>query len=358
MTTPNLSRRDLLQAAAAASASSAASLVSVEAECASKRWAAKPPKDFVRLAIPGKVVRVTRSGSLTDNGAFPKPDAPPAMLEAAMKALTGRASLREAFASIVHPEDTVAIKVNGIAGRKSMKMATNVELIAAVARAVLDVGVPAEKVTVFEQYKEFLLATRCVTDLETLAPSPLMPQGLRYTCHLNKDAMMEEFVVGTSATRYVTAFTSASVVINVTQMKDHSICGFTGAMKNITHGCNVNPHQFHAHTASPQIAHLYSQDVVKSRVALHITDAFQVIYDEGPIDVNPQRRVPHESVYASTDPVALDVIGWEVIEKLRRENGLPTLADAGREPGYVKVAGLLGLGVAERESISLLELRA
>ncbi|MBM4357323.1 MAG: DUF362 domain-containing protein [Deltaproteobacteria bacterium] len=357
MSAPNLTRRDLLGAAAAA-AGTAVHLAPSEAESASRRWAAKPPKGFARLSIPGKVVKVHRPGSLTENGAFPKPEAPPAMLEAALKALTGKPTLREAFATFVHPDDVVAIKVNGISGRKSMKMATNVELVAAVARGVLEVGVPADKITVFEQYKEFLLATRCVTDLETLAPSPVMPPGLRYTCHLNKEAEMEEFVVGTSVTRYVTAFTSASVVINVTQMKDHSICGFTGAMKNITHGCNVNPHQFHAHTASPQIAHLYAQDVVKSRVALHVTDAFQVIYDEGPIDVNPLRRVPHECVYASTDPVALDVIGCEVIERLRKENGLPTLADAGRDPAYLRVAGELGLGVAERASISLRELRA
>jgi uncharacterized protein (DUF362 family) len=357
MSASNLSRRELLGVAAAAAAGTAAVATSTEAESASRRWAAKPPKGFTRLAIPGKVVRVHRPGSLAENGAYPKPDAPPAMLEAAMVALTGKPTLREAFASVVHPDDVVAIKVNGISGRKTMKMATNVELVAAVARALLDVGVPAEKITVFEQYKEFLLATRCVTDLE-LTPAPQMPPGLRYTCHLNKEAEMEEFVVGTSATRYVTAFTSASVVINVTQMKDHSICGFTGAMKNITHGCNVNPHQFHAHTASPQIAHLYAQDVIKSRVALHLTDAFQVIYDEGPIDVNPLRRVPHESVYASTDPVALDVIGCEVIERLRKENGLPTLADAGRDPAYLRVAGELGLGVADRASISLRELRA
>ena len=111
------------------------------------------------------------------------------------------------------------------------------------------------------------------------------------------------------------------------------------------------------HTASPQIAHLFSQEVVRTRVALHLIDAFQVIYDEGPIDMNPRRRVPHDSVYASTDPVALDVVGWELIEQLRKENGLPTLAQAGREPTYIRVAGDLGLGVFDRAAISLREIR-
>jgi uncharacterized Fe-S center protein len=145
------------------------------------------------------------------------------------------------------------------------------------------------------------------------------------------------------------------VVINVGQVKDHGICGYTGAMKNITHGANINPQQFHAHNASPQIAHLYAQEVIKSRVALHIGDAFQVIYDEGPIDKNPRRRVLHEAIYVATDPVALDVIGWKVVERLRADNGLPTLKAAGREPTYLRIAGELGLGVYDDKRIRLRE---
>jgi uncharacterized protein (DUF362 family) len=111
-------------------------------------------------------------------------------------------------------------------------------------------------------------------------------------------------------------FTEATAVINVSQIKDHSICGYTGCLKNITHGAIINPHDFHEHNASPQIAELYAQDVVKSRVRLHITDGFKLIYDEGPLDTNKKRRVPHEAVYATTDPVAMDVIGWGVVEQL------------------------------------------
>ena len=127
-------------------------------------------------------------------------------------------------------------------------------------------------------------------------------------------------------------------------------------MKNITHGANINPQKFHAHGASPQIAHMYAQEVIKSRVVLHITDAFQVIYDGGPIDVNARRRVPFESIYASTDPVALDVVGWKVVDKLRTSNGLPSLKKVGREPTYIKVASQLGLGVFDSTQIDLREL--
>lgn len=319
--------------------------------------AARPPAGFLRLSLPGKVTCARRPGSLTANGAYPKADAARAMLEAALTELTGTRTLVAALGTLVSPSERIAIKPNGIAGRQSMKMAANVEVVAALAHGLVELGVPPQNITIFEQFRDFLFATRCITDKASLAPAPELPAGVRLAVHLNKDATMEAVLVGGVPTKYVTPFTDATAVINVTQIKDHSICGYTGALKNITHGCNTNPHDFHAHTASPQIAHLYAQDVVKSRVVLHIADAYQVIYDEGPIDVNPKRRVPHEALYASTDPVALDVVGWEIVERLRKENGLPTLSAARREPAYLRIAGELGLGIFERSGIALRELR-
>lgn len=345
MKTPKLTRRDLIATSAAVAGAT------LLPSPAAANWAAKPPAGFSRLSIPGKVVKVTKGDAFESGTVYPKADLARIMLERAMTELTGKNDLAAAFKLFVHPSDKVAIKPNGIAGRKSMKMATNKELVVAIVNGLVAAGVAPENVTIYEQYRDFLFATRCITDKHTLALAPEFPKGVKAAVHLNKDATMDAITVAGIPTKYVTPFTDATVVINVSQVKDHGICGFTGTLKNITHGSNINPHDFHAHNASPQIAHLYAQDVIKSRVALHITDAFQVIYDEGPIDVNPRRRVPFESIYASTDPVATDVIGWKVIERLRKDNGLPTLADAGREPTYLKVAGELGLGIYDDKRI-------
>jgi uncharacterized protein (DUF362 family) len=237
-----------------------------------------------------------------------------------------------------------------------MKMAANKELVLEVVKAVIDVGVPADRITIFEQYRGFLLATRCIINKATLELDPDFPKGVKAAVHLNKDASMDSINVGGIPTKYVTPFTEATAVINVTQLKDHSICGYTGAMKNITHGCNINPHHFHEHGASPQIANLYAQEVVKSRVVLHIKDAYQVIYQGGPIDKNPRYRVPHEAVYVSTDPVALDVMGWQVVEKIRKQEGLPTLEKARRKPAYLRTAGDLGLGIYDQNQIDMREI--
>jgi uncharacterized protein (DUF362 family) len=314
---------------------------------------ASPPPGFVPLTIPGKIVKVTKANTMQPNGLWPTEEAAQLMLERAMAELTGKTDLGQAFARFVHKADKVAIKPNGIAGQKGATMAANKELVLAVVRGVIAAGVPAENITVFEQYPSFLAGTR-VADRNGKMDKDF-PAGIRAFIHKNEDATMPSITVAGIPTKFVTPFTEATAVINVTLIKDHSICGYTGCLKNITHGAQISPHSFHQHTASPQIAHLYAQDLVKSRVRLHVTDGYKVIYDEGPLDKNKKRRVLHESVYVTTDPVAMDVIGWGVVEQFRKENGLPSLKDAKREPLYIRNAAEMGLGVFDKNRIAMRE---
>jgi uncharacterized protein (DUF362 family) len=310
--------------------------------------AASPPAGFVPMAAPGKIIKVSKSDVLMPNGLFPKEDAAKLLLERAMTELTGETDLGKAFARFVHKDDKVAIKMNGIAGQTGGTMATNKELVLPIVAGVIAAGVPASNIVVYEQYTSFFNGTR--------VSQKNLPEGVSMAVHGNKDATMPEIRVLGIATKFVRPLTEATAVINVALIKDHSICGYTGCLKNMTHGSTINPHDFHQHNASPQIAALYAQDVIKSRVRLHITDGFKLIYDGGPLDKKPERRVAHESVYASTDPVAMDTIGWGVVEKWRKDKGLPSLAKAGREPTYIRVAGELGLGIATPDQIRMREI--
>jgi uncharacterized protein (DUF362 family) len=143
----------------------------------------------------------------------------------------------------------------------------------------------------------------------------------------------------------------ASCVINMGLVKDHSLCGYTGAMKNITFGSINNPEAHHAHFCNPQIAMLYAHPVVSSRARLHIADAFRLMYDKGPLRKDPNTIVPHGAVYVSTDPVALDTIGAGAVDEARSKRGLPTLAKSGRAPKYIETAAELGLGICDINQI-------
>lgn len=343
-------RRAFLGGAAAG----ALSLTAFGAGAADEDRLAGEPR-FLPLSMPGRIAKVTKANSLQPNGLWPKEECARLMLERAMTELTGKADLGAAFGLFVRKEDRVAIKVNGIAGRLGATMATNKELVAEVVRGVTLAGVPPQGIVVYEQFPSFLAGTRVVDRKGALDPA--FPEGVRATFHDNSDATMDVIRVCGVPTRYVRALTEATAVVNVAMIKDHSICGYTGCLKNVTHGSIINPGAFHDHLASPQIAELYAQSWVKSRVVLHVVDAFKVIYEGGPLDRNPERRVPMETVYATTDPVAMDVVGWGEVEKLRRDKGLPTLKAAGREPSYLRIAAELGLGVFDLDRINVREVR-
>lgn len=314
---------------------------------------AKPPAGFKPLNVPGKITKVTAKGDFASfmqpNQLWPQPEVARRVLEKAMMEFTGAPNMTEAMKRFIHKDDVVAVKVNGIAGQKgTYTMATNFEVILPVVEAVLAVGVPADKITVYEQYPDFLAGTR------VNVRNWKLPEGVKAATHNNANHPMPDLRVYQGVkTRYCRFFTEATAVIDVTMIKDHSICGYTGTLKNITHGNINNPHEHHANNASPQIAMLYNHPIVTSRVRLHITDAFKVMYDKGPLDKDPKTRVPHGAIYVATDPVAMDTMGVKVVDDERKARGLKSLKDSGRDPRFVRVAGELGLGVHDLNQIRM-----
>jgi hypothetical protein len=107
--------------------------------------------------------------------------------------------------------------------------------------------------------------------------------------------------------------------------------------------------------------------VIRDKTVLNICDAIQGLYHGGP-NMNEKRRQfiwEHKRMYFATDPVAMDKIGWEELDKKRVASGMKPLAEAPmdefsrfvrRQPEHVDIAGALGLGVADRAKIDLLEI--
>ncbi len=340
----DVTRRDFLGVAAAGTALLLNEKVASADGVVPTQLGAKPPQGFSPMSSPGHVVRVKKAGSLMPNQIYPKPDDAKVMLERVMTELTGKSSLVESIKQFVHPQDKVCVKVNGIA---LANMATNKEFVLPLIDAMIASGVPAANITVLEQHPSFLMGTRITAQN--------VPAGVKVAVHNNSDATMEyRMIPGTGVqTKFVRVLTESTALINISLVKDHSIAGYTGALKNMTHGCTINPHDYHLHNASPQIAMLAAQDVIKSRMRLHLADAFKVTCHGGPLDKLPQYRLPYEAVMASTDPVALDTVGWEIVEQLRATKGLRTLTAEGRAPSYLQAAATLGLGVADRSRIQL-----
>lgn len=352
-------RREFLQttgamAAAGTVGTTAISKADARAPSAVDALTAQPPSGFKPMTAPGKVTKVTKgtdaSALMQPNELWPRPEVAKQMLERAMMEFTGAPNLVDAMKKFIHPDDVVAIKVNGIGGQSGFTMAVNFELILPVVEAVIAVGVPPDKVTVYEQYPNFLSGTRVNIRGNKL------PDGVRARFHGNTLATMPHVRVYQGIrTKYCRFLTDATAFINMSLIKDHNICGYTGLLKNITHGSIINPHDHHTTHANPQIALLYNHPIVRSRERLHITDGFKLIYDEGPLDKNPRRRILHGGIYISTDAVAMDTIGWKVIDDVRRDKGMKSLADSKREPAYLRTAADLGIGIHDMNRIRLRE---
>ncbi len=344
-----LSRRNLLRAGAALGAA-AAPLGLIAHDVQGAPLIAKPPPGFSPLKTKGRIVKVSTKGSfaglMQNNQLWPKADVAERMVEKALMELTGAANISEALGKFIHAKDKVAIKVNGLAGQNGHTMAANFEVIEPIVRGLIALGVPAGNIMVFEQTQRFLEGARI--NVRTWQ----LPKGVKTGVHKKEVASMKPIEVNKGIPmRFVTLLMNATAVIDVSQIKDHSIFGYTGAIKNISHGTQTNPHdQHHGDTDEPAV--IYAHKIVQSRMRLHIVDGFKLLYDGGPHD-NPRARALHGAVYASTDGVALDTVGVDVIDRVRKERKIKSLSAAGREPKYIRAGDRLKVGEGDLNKIRL-----
>jgi hypothetical protein len=139
----------------------------------------------------------------------------------------------------------------------------------------------------------------------------------------------------------------------------------TLALKTLSHGFVNNVARSHStktlNACGAFIPAVVSLPVIRNKAVLNIMDGIKGVYDGGPA-ARPQFVWEHRTMYFATDPVALDRIGWDVIDAKRVSAGMKPLAEAPpdqystfvrRQPEHVEIAGALGLGEYDRKKIDL-----
>jgi uncharacterized protein (DUF362 family) len=162
--------------------------------------------------------------------------------------------------------------------------------------------------------------------------------------------------VGSRLSKILTQRTQA--LINLPVLKDHDGAGVTLGMKNM-YGAIHNPNKYHPNGCNPYVADLNMLPEIRSRLRLTICDATTAMFEGGPA-YKPEHSWHYNGLIASQDPVALDSIGWQIIERKRAEQGLKTLEADGRAPSYIATAGDREhrLGVCDPRRIETVELGA
>lgn len=268
------------------------------------------------------------------------------MLQMGLTELTGDETIKAAWRRFFEPDDVVGIKVNCLAGAR---MSSHTEVANAIALELMNAGISGKHIIIWDRLNRELESAGYKV---TLSSEPLCfgtdTDGVGYD-----DEIYEAGNVGSQLSRIVTRICTA--LVNVPVAKDHGIVGYTGALKNWL-GAVHNPNKYHDDGGDPQIAELNALSEIRSKQRLIVCDALDVQYHGGP-SFKPQFVIRHGALIISTDPVAVDVYCWRLVEQYRKEKGLQSLEREGRKPKYILTAASepLRLGIADQEKVQVIE---
>jgi len=268
------------------------------------------------------------------------------LLDRALQSLFQAQTPIQAWKKVARPGETIGLKVNCLAGKW---LSTSVALVEAVADRLQTVGVRAGNIIVWDRDSE---------DLESAGFR--IAEGLsKVRCLGNDQTGFEEELVAFGSAGSLVSKTLTRLcdgVINLPVLKDHGIAGVSVALKNLF-GAVHNPNKYHSNVGDPYIADVYMLPPIRGKVRLHICDATTAQYEGGP-PFMPQWAWSCNSLLAATDPVALDYVAWQLIEKKRAENRIKSLAQVGRNPSYILTAADAShrIGIADPARIDVVRL--
>ncbi|MGH9338056.1 MAG: DUF362 domain-containing protein [Acidobacteriota bacterium] len=332
--------------------------------------------------FPGRVVEVFDPRSVVDHRV--SQSAVARMVEQGMKELTGESSPVDAWARFIEPRDVVAVKVNPSGTPLTV---SSVQLVREVIDGILSVGVKPSDIIVYDRsaaqlqvagYPALVQPGVHVTGFDNrwfcapaAVPEPTTRNGFDPTVYCEMNCFGER-----ETRSYLANLVSrqATKIINIPCLKEHNASGVTGCLKNLGYGSfnnvartHVPPHSY----TDPVIPTLCAAAPLRSKAVLHIMDGLRGVWHSGPFAWNRDFVYEPKTIYFGTDPVAVDRIELETIEKKRLEMGAPSLWDRNpqnlgttsemsrtphknryyREPRHIRTAGEMGLGIWDLERI-------
>jgi uncharacterized Fe-S center protein len=306
------------------------------------------------------------------------------MMERGMRALTGEKETRAAWRRFIEPEDVVAIKVN--AGGRPYCVSSPV-IVAEIVRQLMDVGVKPAQIVLYERFWGQLAECNYAPHLPEGVLIQAAERGNRAPEQRDYDPLtyVEAQFFGEEDTRcnmMRLVSERATKIINVPNMKDHGATGATGCLKNIAYGSFSNVARTHyrgkSHTYS-FVGALAAVEPLRSRTVLQIMDGLRGVWHGGPFARTRRYLFHPKQILFGTDPVAIDRLLLDIIDDERKAHGAISIYDRSpsslkmddtaardadpnvniiiREPGHVEYAAGLGLGVYDRESLRVDDLR-
>jgi uncharacterized protein (DUF362 family) len=267
-------------------------------------------------------------------------------LDHALKRLTGLPSATNAWKSMFSPGEKVGIKLSCLPGKP---LSSGYGLVMAIVDGLLACGIKPKDILIWERTIRELKEAGFSSD----PPGARIVGTDRFTGHGDGYSDQIEFA-GSVGTRFSRIMEKVDALINVPVLKDHDLSGVSISMKNY-YGAIYNPNKFHRNNCNPFIAELNTHPLIKNKQRLIVCDATRIQLNNGPA-FYPKYALDYGALLVSRDPVALDYVGWQIIETERIKMNLKPLKEVKREPVYIQTAADLKLGNFGEPNIDKIEL--
>lgn len=310
------------------------------------------------LSVPkARVVAVEQPGAIVTFS--PQLPVIRGMFDRGLTALAGKSDPAEAWRTLVTTQDVVGIKVYSAPGSAS---GTRPAVVEAMVQSLLAAGQPASRIIVWD---------RQLGPLRLAGYSRLGEQyGIRIegalewgydTNQYYESAFMGQPVwgdhefgakgPGVGRKSYVSRLVTQEItkIINVTPMLNHNLAGVSGNLFSLAIGSVDNTVRFLNEGSQLALAvpEIYALPVLGDRVALNVVDALLAQY------YGEERSLLHYSAVLnqlrfSTDPVALDVLS---IQELERQRALADAPAVKSDLQLYQNASLVEIGVSEARNV-------
>jgi len=266
------------------------------------------------------------------------------LLDASVQKLTGAPDAAAAWRKWFTPKDRVGIKVN------TLGFSTQPAVVDAIVAGLRQADVPAENIVIWDRFDAELArggyklnksttGVRCYgTDSERV--------GSGYQERVETSGQ-----IGSCFSRILAEQVDA--IISVPVLKDHNLAGVSLSMKNFF-GAIHNPNKYHGTNCDPYISDVVAHPFIARKWRLTVLDATRGQYQGGP-GRNPDAIWPYGALVVSTDFVAVDAVGADIVEAKRKAVGLPPLADDKRPTTHIATAAQRKMGVADLGRIERIE---
>ena len=325
---------------------------------------------------PGTVVSVKAARCLDEVNQKIDASCVREMMARGMCALTGDSRVEDAWRRFFEPSDVVGIKVN--AGGRPWVVSTP-EIVVETVRNLMTVGVKPSQIYLYERFQSQLdevnYAPHLPKEVRIVSAESRRGDGSGYdpATYIEADFFGEE---DTRSNMMRLVSQTLTKIINIPNVKDHGATGATGCLKNIAYGSFSNVARTHqmgkSHTYS-FVGTLAAVEPLRSRTVLQIMDGVRGVWHGGPFAPTLRYVFYPKEIMFGTDPVAIDRLLLDIIDKERIAHGAISIWDRSpkylkpnraserdkdpnvniiiREPGHVEYASKLGLGVHDLSKI-------